>query len=135
MHEIIFKRIANLRHELASVEKISSDTKINSRISKDFLRKYDAVDEYKIHCINSFQTIGWADPFPDDDKKVDGSINDGHNLCIPFGPSDLVYPESKYIEEFPPLQIYIPKKEIMLKLMRASISVSTPEELWFNKKE
>ena len=84
------------------MEKISLKTKENSKISRDFLLKYDAIDEYKTHCINSFQTIGWADPFPEDDLIIDGSINDGHNLIIPFNPTDWVYPDSKYVKEYPP---------------------------------
>ena len=31
------------------------------------------------------------------------------------------------------MQIYIPKKEIMLKMMRACIAVKKPEDLWINQ--
>ena len=83
--------------------------------------KYNLIDEYKPHLINSFQTIGWPDPFPNDCKNVTGSMEDGSNLVIPSQTMDLVYLKSRYYEESSPLCIYIPKKEVMLKIMRASI--------------
>ena len=62
---------------------ISPLTKKNSRIAKDFLVRYDICDEYKPFVINSFQTIGWSDPFPNDDEFITGSLDDGHNLKVP----------------------------------------------------
>ena len=26
--------------------------------------------------MNSFKNLGWSDPFPDDDKTLDGSVDD-----------------------------------------------------------
>ena len=92
--------------------------------------KYNLVDSYKPHLINSFQTIGWPDPFPNDCKEVTGSIEDGHNLVIPSETLDLVYLESRYYEEASPLCIYIPKKEVMLKIMRACIGATKTSDFW-----
>lgn len=47
---------------------------------------------------------------------------------------DLLYPENRYIEDQVPLHIYIPRKEIMFKLMRACIDVEKPEDLWIYAK-
>ena len=50
-------------------------------IANDFLQVYDVLEpHYKDFQINSFQTIGWADPYPDDDKFIIGSLDDGDNL-------------------------------------------------------
>ena len=92
--------------------------------------KYKIVDEYKGHLINSFQTIGWPDPFPDDCKSVKGSIEDGYNLNIPSEAMDLVYEENRYNRDYSPNFIYIPKKEVMLKIMRACIGVKNPNSFW-----
>ena len=52
---------------------------------------------------------------------------------MPTKPEDLVYFRSRYIEGFSPYCVYIPKKEIMLKLMRACVSVPKSEDLWINQ--
>ena len=51
---------------------------------------------------------------------------------MPEKAEDLVYPESRLIKEYSPFAIYIPKKEIMLKLMRSTIMVKKKETLWIN---
>ena len=51
---------------------------------------------------------------------------------MPDRPDKLVYPEFRYIKGQVPYCIYIPRKEIMLKLMRACIGVTREEDLWFN---
>ena len=63
---------------------------------------------------------------------ITGSLDDGDNMCIPTKVDDWVYPESRYVEGLSPFVIYIPKKEIMLKMMRACIEVKKPEDLWIN---
>ena len=86
--------------------------------------------------INGFQTVGWSDPYPDDDTFIQGSCDDGDNLHLPEKVDDWVYPEGKLSDkDFAPYQIYIPKKEIMLKMMRACIGVKKPEDLWVNQEE
>ncbi len=44
-------------------------------------------------------------------------------MSMPKYYTDLVYSDSRYIPNFSPYCIYIPKKEIMAKLMRACIAV------------
>ena len=63
-----------------------------------------------------------------------GSLND-LDLQI-FGkaesPNDLIYPDCRYIEGNSPKTIYIPRPEIMFKIMRACIDVFRVKDLWFN---
>lgn len=48
-------------------------------------------------------------------------------------PYVLVYPEGKIQNPSEsPSTLYFPRKEIMLKMMRACIGVKSPQELWFN---
>ena len=63
-----------------------------------------------------------------------GSIDDmSANLChIACHPEDLVYPESRISFPISPGLVFYPRKEVMLKLMRACIGVEEEEELWFN---
>lgn len=91
------------------------------------------MDPYRPYFINSFTIIGWSDPFPHDDEFIKGSIDDGDGMKMPTVYTDLVYNESRYIDGFSPYCIYIPKKEIMLKIMRACICVNKSEDLWINQ--
>ena len=93
------QRINNLTNELITEEKVSKETLQNSKISNDFLIKYNLSEEMKDFFINSFQMLGWADPFPDDDRFIKGSLDDlGENMTIPTSCYDWVYPKSRYIE-------------------------------------
>ena len=96
------------------------------------------MDDTKLMNFNilSFTQIGLEDPFPADEDLYDGSWDDiaPEVYKIPMKPTDLVYKRDRYFAEHSPLHIYIPRKEIMFKLMRACVAVQTPEELWFNKK-
>ena len=130
--EVIQGRINHLMAELVSEEEISELTKENSVIAKNFLVKYKMIDEKKVFNINSFSTVGWSDPYPNDDKYITGSVDDDDDITLPVKVDDWVYPESRYIKGFSPYVIYIPKKEIMLKMMRACIEIKRPEDLWFN---
>ena len=64
-----------------------------------------------------------------------GSIEDGHNLVIPNETMDLVYLETRYYKEASPLCIYIPKKEVMLKIMRACIGANKTSDFWLIDKK
>ena len=111
---------------------INEETLENSKIAENFLVKYKFIDEYKPFFINSFKSIGLSDPFPHDDEIITGSLDDGESLKMPEKVSDLVYPESRLVPEYSPFAIYIPKKEIMLKLMRSTVMVKKKELLWIN---
>ena len=117
--------IENANHK--NLTEISEETKDNSIIAKDFLteNKYNIIDHLMAnYLINRFFTVGFADPYPDDDKFIIGSVDDAPDyLVIPSKVEDKVYPDSRYVEGNSPNCIYLPNKEIMLKLMRACIKV------------
>tara|TARA_B110000285_G_C14802163_1_gene458006 strand:+ start:169 stop:471 length:303 start_codon:yes stop_codon:yes gene_type:complete len=96
-------RIQCVRTELETEEKISDETFMDSKIDKNFLVKYHFSEQgVQNYLINGFQTIGWSDPFPDDDIFIKGSLDDGHNLQLPSKVVDLVYPKERYVEEHSP---------------------------------
>ena len=103
-------------------------------MSPDFLVTYNLADTLPLQPfnINSFLQIGIDDPFADDDEKYKGSIDDVDPdlFKLPVKADDLVYAQSRYIQGFSPYCIYIPRREIMFKLMRACIAVSDPSDLW-----
>ena len=73
--------------------------------------------EKKPWLVNSFWTIGWPDPFPDEHSNIDGLFLDNEK--------DLVYNESRYTEEHSPFMLYIPNKVVMVKIMRACLGCET----------
>jgi hypothetical protein len=132
LEEIIVGRIRHITEEILTDEYVSEETIANSQIGRYFLLQNKFVDAYKPFFINSFSIIGWSDPFPNDDNLIKGSLDDGDGMSMPKYFTDLVYSESRYIEGFSPYCIYIPKKEIMIKMMRASIAVPKIEDLWIH---
>ena len=58
--------------------------------------------------ITSFSQIGWKDPFPDEDNE---DKNIPETVDVP------VYPEWRYVKGFTPYVVYIPRKQVMFKLM------------------
>ena len=130
--EIIEGRINHHNKNFKELE-ISQTTIDKSKIAQNFLVKYEFVDEYKPYFINSFASLGLSDPYPHDDEFITGSLDDGESMKMPEKVDDLVYPESRLIPEYSPFCIYIPKKEIMLKLMRSTIMVKKKEDLWVNQ--
>jgi len=78
--------------------------------------------------------VSFPDPYPQDDINIIGSVDDTpDDLKLPEGPDDRVYPDSRYTKGNSPYCIYIPCREIMLKLMRACIKVKHAEHLWVMK--
>ena len=79
--------------------------------------------------------VGLEDPFPEDDHNILGSLDDidPDVYRIPESPDEPIYAFSRYKAEYSPYQIYVPRKEIMLKLMRACLGCKVPSDLWFNK--
>ena len=77
---------------------ISEETKIHSRIAENFLTadRYDIIDDRTDipYLIKRFFTVGFADPFPDDDRFIIGSVDDTpDDLMPPSTVDDRVYPD------------------------------------------
>lgn len=74
--------------------------------------------------INSLRTIGWSDPFPKEAKLLEGGYFDSRHAKICKDEFDLIYPEYRLKEDLVPLQMFIPRREIMFKLMRSCIGIT-----------
>ena len=61
------------------------------------------------YLINSFECLGWHDPF---DPPLE---------LTELGAFDLVYPPQRYVDDHSPLCIYLPSRDVMLKIMRACV--------------
>jgi hypothetical protein len=86
--------------------------------------------------VNSFASIGIKDPFPRDSITLNYSISDTHsNVFTRMTSADsMAYPHIKYINGIIPDMIFLPRLEIMFKIIRACVCVSSPKELWFKNK-
>ena len=122
------------------MQRISSDTAASGQLSAEFLIKYEIVDQadqtLKSHNINSFYILGISDPFPEDTPQLRRALK---KVAVPdesllFESEDqLVYESSRYVLSYSPYMVYIPRKELMFKMMRACISVKGKADLWLNK--
>lgn len=72
-----------------------------------------------------------SDPFPDEATVIeqDNQLLGDQKLTM----ENLVYPKERYKKGIIPLQIYIPSKQIMLKMIKACIGCESKEDLWFNR--
>jgi len=50
-----------------------------------------------------------------------------------FTAEKLIYPAYKYNKEWSPTCVYIPSKQMLLKIIRACMGVLKVEDLWFNR--
>jgi len=115
-----------------------------------------------VYLINSFEDLGWADPFPDEDyvemreeagakptpkkkpsllepeielpEEVESTNGESITMAEDQDPDLLVYPESRYGPDESPAAIHLPSRDVMFKLMRACIGVEKPADLWINQK-
>ena len=115
------------------MENVLGSIDISSKVTKQTLKESDITMqtekdlgmmkiEPKPWFINSFWTIGWPDPFPDEHSNADKDFLRNKE--------DLVYQDSRYVKETSPSVIYIPNKVVMIKIMRACIGVTYISELW-----
>ena len=84
------------------------------------------VREPPTYLINSFERLGWQDPFPDDDQMMTSEDDMSRNKILSDEQRykfDYIYPASRILHSQSPQQIYIPNKALMFKLMRACIDV------------
>ena len=47
--------------------------------------------------------------------------------------TDLVYPESRYVEGCSPIMMFIPGKHLLFKMQRACLGCKNENDLWFNR--
>lgn len=82
--------------------------------------------------------MGISDPFPEDTphirKLMKGNPIAGLADSLLFECVEhLVYSSHRYVMAYSPYMLYIPRKEVMFKIMRACINVTDPLDLWLNK--
>ena len=70
--------------------------------------------------IDSFEGVGMTDPFPDEKMQCNG------NVRAPMYHID-VYQKSRYTPDNSPSVIYIPTRNVMIKMMRSCIGVDDPK--------
>jgi len=93
--------------------------------NKDYDYTYGLGDQpAALHLINDWVEIGIMDPFPKE-RSEDQAV-----MSSPEKVSQDVYHESRYLEGQSPNVNFIPRKDIMWKLMRSCIAVKDPEYLW-----
>ena len=77
LEELILKRINIFIDGINPSNIISSQTKKNSKLNRDFIVKYKFMQRAREDfLINSFWEIGMTDPFPDDEDLIIGSKDD-----------------------------------------------------------
>ena len=116
-------------------------TQFNSELPDDFAENYDLTpEEHTTHRVTSFNQVGIEDPFPAEPYEFEEAINE---IC--YEPtiqpdteklrwSTLIVDESRMnMDHCSPYCLYIPSRQILLKLMRACIDVKIESDLWFNR--
>ena len=100
-------------------------------------------DDHKINEINSFSEINWKDPFAEPEvgnkklksassrsssktkkKKKNGKLAEA-NI------NENIYDGSKFNEFNPPRIVFVPSKNIMMKMMRVCAECKEPIELYY----
>jgi len=93
--------------------------------SSDYLTRYGLTDEGgdRQFIINSFHQLGWPDPYPKENSYKSSAKQ-------PVDGDDLVYDPVRFREGAPPYVVYIPRAEMLFKMMRACVEVKDASELW-----
>lgn len=138
VEDLVLSRINKLVQSLDFNCRPSPKTRLISGITPKLLMRYNIIDkEKKGFLVNSWPTIGWVDPFPEDARKENKdqprSKRQAASVRLLRGASDLAYPESRYLKSYSPYAIYLPSKENMLKMMRACLMCKDSTELWINR--
>ena len=70
----------------------------------------------KTYLINSFEQISFPDPYPSENLFL--------SSCLPpKDRDDIVYDKCRFFKNKAPYVLYIPRKEMMFKMMRACVNV------------
>lgn len=114
---------------------MSAKTTKASNVDSGFLVKFKLFDTLPLKSfhINCLKQVGIEDPFPDDHTKFQNSIN-CHELDVyqELVLDNLVYPSQAY-GQVAPNCIWIPRVELMFKLMRACVGITDEKDLWLFK--
>jgi hypothetical protein len=70
--------------------------------------------------------VGWKDPFKNENHFT-SSFKIPENIF-----EEMFYHESRMTEHKAPYMVYIPRREMMFKMMRLAIGIVNGYDLWFN---
>ena len=83
--------------------------------------------------MNTFESIRWPDPFPEDNETFEFNYKNFSNInSAPSDTNDNVYPSKRMLKNICPSMIYVPSKEMMFKMMRACEGVTDTNNLWID---
>ena len=71
--------------------------------------------------------MGWKDPLSNENSHFTSSFKIPENIF-----EDQVYSSHRMIKHKAPFMVYIPRREMMFKMMRLTIGVVEEYNLWFN---
>ena len=83
----------------------------------------------KTWLVNDWEDIGVSDPFPHEESTNNISF------AMPETPENFVYAEERLQKEISPYCIFVPRKEVMWKMMRACIGCKETSDLWIFQDE
>ena len=89
---------------------------------KKLLELYGLTEDHKMYKVNNFEFIGMSDPYPLENDQVIGF----QGLPSP----ELAYPKKRLNWGESPYMIYLPRKEVLFKMMRAGVKVRDKTALW-----
>ena len=135
LNELIEDRQNYLKREKKEGQLITEITNKECNFPKSIYKNYQYIGpDVKPNYIYTFDQIGIQDPFPfENDWKEDmPQIDD-----IPLPKDGIqVYPQKRLSSpHYSPRLIFLPRKELIVKMMRACICVEDTSELWFNRNE
>ena len=118
-----------LVNRLKNMKKAGLPTTSAAELPATFFEDYGDIISNKrtVFNIYCFEQLALCDPFEDEVKLP--------KFKMSKGASDLVYDKSRYNKENSPHMIYIPNSLMMFKLMRSTLEVVSPQDLWFNLRE
>lgn len=108
-----------------------------NQVDKHFYDKYklnESDESANQFGISSFERIGWADPFPNDNAilTIEKDLSQNKD-CLSDPCQIFIYPNCKIlVPESTPMQSYIPSKVMMFKMMKSCINIKELEKLWVN---
>lgn len=119
LNDSIERMLGNIDISAQVTPQTAAEAKINFRLEQ--LMEVTTIQPQE-WLVNSFWSIGWPDPFPDEHSAVDQEFLRDRE--------ELVYPASRIVTEYSPLVIFIPNRVVLVKMMRACLGVSEQSELW-----
>lgn len=93
----------------------------------------EADEELNPFFIHDFRRLGMSDPFPDGNSAPLSEVDHKLLANVPMNiDEDLLQPKYRFAANRPPAMVWLPTKQIMIKMIRASLGIVDPSELWCN---